>query len=386
MGVRELHLLQLSSFLAYPALISLSIVLCIRFTNLFIVMDPVKLTQYSHGAGCGCKIAPAVLDTILQSRLQYADNKQLLVGNSSKDDAAVYDLGNGTALISTTDFFTPIVDDAFAFGRIAGANAISDVYAMGGKPLLAIAILGWPVEKLPAELAQQVLEGAREICAEAGIPLAGGHSIDSPEPIFGLAVSGLVAIDQLKQNSTARQGDLLLLTKPLGVGVLSTAQKRNVLKEEHLPLMLKQLGTLNKAGEALGKIKGVHAMTDVTGFGLLGHLIEMAEGSGLSAELIYQQVPMLAAAKEYLSQRMVPDATYRNWNAYSSKVGFGAGVNVMEAFTLLPDPQTNGGLLIAVDPASLAEVQELLQQLGLADYTNPIGVMKGVGEKVVTVL
>lgn len=386
MGVRELHQLQLSSFQAYPTLISFSIVLCTRFTNLSITMDPVKLTQYSHGAGCGCKIAPAVLDTILQSRLQFADNKQLLVGNSSKDDAAVYDLGNGTALISTTDFFTPIVDDAFAFGRIAGANAISDVYAMGGKPLLAIAILGWPVEKLPAELAQQVLEGAREICAEAGIPLAGGHSIDSPEPIFGLAVSGLVAIDELKQNSTAQEGDILLLTKPLGVGVLSTAQKRNVLKEEHLPLMLKQLGTLNNAGEALGKIKGVHAMTDVTGFGLLGHLIEMAEGSGLSAELIYQQVPMLAAAKEYLPQRMVPDATYRNWNAYSTKVGFGAGVNVMEAFTLLPDPQTNGGLLIAVDPASLTEVQEVLQQLGLGDYTNPIGVMKGLGEKVVTVL
>jgi selenide,water dikinase len=386
LGVRELHLLQLSSFQPYPAVISFSIVLCTRFTNLSITMDPIKLTQYAHGAGCGCKIAPAVLDTILQSRLQFADNKRLLVGNSSKDDAAVYDLENGSALISTTDFFTPIVDDAFAFGRIAGANAISDVYAMGGKPLLAIAILGWPVEKLPAELAQQVLEGAREICAEAGIPLAGGHSIDSPEPIFGLAVSGLVAIDQLKQNSTAREGDVLLLTKPLGVGILSTAQKRNVLKEEHLPLMLKQLGTLNSAGEALGKIRGVHAMTDVTGFGLLGHLIEMAEGSGLSAELNYQQVPMLAAAREYLPQRIVPDATYRNWNAYSNKVGFGAGVNVMEAFTLLPDPQTNGGLLIAVDPGSLEEVQALLQQLGLGDYTNPIGVMKEAAEKVVTVL
>lgn len=348
-------------------------------------MDPVKLTQFSHGAGCGCKIAPAVLDTILQSRSSFSDNKNLLVGNSSKDDAAVYDLGNGTALISTTDFFTPIVDDAFAFGRIAGANAISDVYAMGGRPLLAIAILGWPVEKLPAELAQQVLEGAREICAEAGIPLAGGHSIDSPEPIFGLAVNGLVEIDQLKQNSTAREGDLLLLTKPLGVGILSTAQKRNVLKEEHLPLMIKQLGTLNKAGEALGKINGVHAMTDVTGFGLLGHLIEMAEGSKLGAELVYQQIPILAAAKEYLPQRIVPDATYRNWNGYSSKVGFGPGVNVMEAFTILPDPQTNGGLLIAVDPAALAEVQEVLKEQGLTDFTEPIGVMTQASEKTVTV-
>lgn len=348
-------------------------------------MDPVKLTQFSHGAGCGCKIAPAVLDTILQSRLSFSDNKNLLVGNSSKDDAAVYDLGNGTALISTTDFFTPIVDDAFAFGRIAGANAISDVYAMGGKPLLAIAILGWPVEKLPAELAQQVLEGAREICAEAGIPLAGGHSIDSPEPIFGLAVNGIVQTDQLKQNSTAREGDLLLLTKPLGVGILSTAQKRNVLKEEHLPLMIKQLGALNKAGEALGKINGVHAMTDVTGFGLLGHLIEMAEGSKLGAELVYQQIPILAAAKEYLPQRIVPDATYRNWNGYSSKVGFGPGVNVMEAFTILPDPQTNGGLLIAVDPAALAEVQEVLKEQGLTAFTEPVGVMTQASEKTVTV-
>lgn len=348
-------------------------------------MDPIKLTQFSHGAGCGCKIAPAVLDTILQSRLSFSDNKHLLVGNSNKDDAAVYDLGNGTALISTTDFFTPIVDDAFAFGRIAGANAISDVYAMGGKPLLAIAILGWPVEKLPAELAQQVLEGAREICAEAGIPLAGGHSIDSPEPIFGLAVNGLVGIDQLKQNSTAREGDLLLLTKPLGVGILSTAQKRNVLKEEHLPLMIKQLGTLNKAGEALGKINGVHAMTDVTGFGLLGHLIEMAEGSNLGAELVYQQVPILAAAKEYLPQRIVPDATYRNWNGYSSKVGFGTGLNVMEAFTILPDPQTNGGLLIAVAPEALAEVQEVLKEQGLSDFTEPIGIMTRASEKTVTV-
>lgn len=348
-------------------------------------MDPIKLTQFSHGAGCGCKIAPAVLDTILQSRLSFSDNKHLLVGNSNKDDAAVYDLDNGTALISTTDFFTPIVDDAFAFGRIAGANAISDVYAMGGKPLLAIAILGWPVEKLPAELAQQVLEGAREICAEAGIPLAGGHSIDSPEPIFGLAVNGLVGIDQLKQNSTAREGDLLLLTKPLGVGILSTAQKRNVLKEEHLPLMIKQLGTLNKAGEALGKINGVHAMTDVTGFGLLGHLIEMAEGSKLGAELVYQQVPILAAAKEYLPQRIVPDATYRNWNGYSSKVGFGTGLNVMEAFTILPDPQTNGGLLIAVAPEALAEVQEVLKEQGLSDFTEPIGIMTRASEKTVTV-
>jgi selenide,water dikinase len=348
-------------------------------------MDTVKLTHFSHGAGCGCKIAPAVLDKILQSNAPHTTYGQLIVGNSSKDDAAVYDLGNGTALISTTDFFTPIVDDAFSFGKIAGANAISDVYAMGGKPILAIAILGWPVDKLSTELAQQVLEGARHICAEAGIPLAGGHSIDTPEPVFGLAVNGLINIENLKQNNTAKNGDVLFLTKPIGVGILSTAQKRDVLKEEHLNLFLSQLSTLNKAGEALGKIKGVHAMTDVTGFGLLGHLIEMAEGSGLSTELIYNNIPILAAAKEYLPQRIVPDATYRNWNAYSNKVGFAPGVNVMEAFTVLPDPQTNGGLLLAVAPDSVSEVQELLKSFALTDFLEPIGTMVTQSEKVVSV-
>lgn len=348
-------------------------------------MTSVKLTQFSHGAGCGCKIAPAVLDTILKSATPSPDHKKLLVGNSSKDDAAVYALENGMALISTTDFFTPIVDDAFAFGRIAGANAISDVYAMGGKPILAIAILGWPIDKLSPELAQQVLEGARSVCAEAGIPLAGGHSIDTPEPIFGLAVSGLVSTEHLKKNNTAQEGDLLFITKPIGVGILSTAQKRGVLKEEYLEPMLTQLGKLNKAGEALGKIKAVHAMTDITGFGLLGHLIEMAEGSKLSATLHYNKVPVIAAAKEYLAQRIVPDATYRNWNSYSSKVAFAPGVNVMEAFNILPDPQTNGGLLIAVAPEAVAEVQKLFSDFGLADFIEPIGVMTVAGEKIVSV-
>ncbi len=348
-------------------------------------MDPIKLTQFSHGAGCGCKIAPAVLDKILASNSSFSDNKKLLVGNKSKDDAAVYDLDNGMALISTTDFFTPIVDDAFSFGKIAGANAISDVYAMGGKPLLAIAILGWPVDKLPAELAQQVLEGARQICAEAGIPLAGGHSIDTLEPIFGLSVNGLVPIEYLKQNNTAKSGDLLCLTKPLGVGILATAQKRGLLKEEHLTQMLEQLGTLNKVGEALGKISAVHAMTDVTGFGLLGHLIEMAEGSGLSAELSYQKIPLLASAKEYAVQRISPDATFRNWNGYSSKVSFAPGVNVMEAFTLLPDPQTNGGLLIAVAPDAMEEVKAVFSDYGLTEFIEPIGVMTSLGEKVIIV-
>jgi selenide,water dikinase len=346
----------------------------------------VRLTQYSHGAGCGCKIAPKVLDEILKSSLAMPDNKNLLVGNHSKDDAAVYDLGNGMALISTTDFFMPIVDDAFDFGRIAAANSISDVYAMGGKPLMAIAVLGWPVEKLPVELAQQLIEGGRAICAEAGIPLAGGHSIDSQEPIFGLAVTGIISVEHLKKNNTAQQGDLIFMTKPLGVGVLSTAQKRGLLKEEHLPLMISQMAALNKAGEGLGKIKGVTAMTDITGFGLLGHLTEMAEGSGLTAELYYDKIPVAAGVREYISQRIFPDATSRNWNSYSGGVKFEKGVNVMEAFTLLPDPQTNGGLLVSVRPESADEVKQLFLDNGLADFCEPIGSFGALTDRYIRVL
>lgn len=349
------------------------------------VATEIKLTQYSHGAGCGCKIAPAVLEEILKGQTTLPDDKNLLVGNNSKDDAAVYDLGNGTALISTTDFFMPIVDDAFDFGRIAAANAISDVYAMGGKPLVAIAILGWPVDKLPATLAQQVIEGGRTTCAAAGIPLAGGHSIDSTEPIFGLAVTGILNTTNLKQNNTAQEGDVLFLTKPLGVGILSTAQKRGVLTPELLPVMIEQMTTLNSIGEALGKLS-VHAMTDVTGFGLLGHLIEMADGSGLSAELNYNALQILPGAKDYLAQRIVPDATYRNWNSYSQQVKFEPGVDVMQAFSILPDPQTNGGLLISVAPESADEVISLLNANGLGEHAIPIGKMVGKSEKVVTVL
>jgi len=347
--------------------------------------DPIKLTQYSHGAGCGCKISPKILDEILKSNLAWPGNGNLLVGNNSKDDAAVYDLGNGTALISTTDFFMPIVDDPFDFGRIAAANSISDVYAMGGKPLMAIAILGWPVEKLSAELAQNILEGGRAICSEAGIPLAGGHSIDSPEPIFGLSVTGIVEIENLKKNNTAREDDLLFLTKPLGVGILSTAQKRGLLKEEHLAGMVEQMTSLNKVGEALGKINSVTAITDVTGFGLLGHLIEMAEGSGLSAELYYDKIQMPGGVKEYIAQRISPDATFRNWNSYSDKVTFEKGINVMEAFTLLPDPQTNGGLLFSVKKGSIEEAMAVLKNYGLEKFCSPIGRMTNSKEKIVLV-
>lgn len=342
--------------------------------------DQVFLTQYAHGAGCGCKIAPAVLEEILKTNEASQHFPSLLVGNTSKDDAAVYDLGNGTSLISTTDFFTPIVDDAFDFGKIAAANAISDVYAMGGTPLLAIAILGWPVETLPASLAQRVLDGARAICNEATIPLAGGHSIDSKEPFFGLAVNGMITTHQIKQNNTAKEGDVLLLTKPIGVGILSTAQKRKVLLPEHEGLAIKWMAQLNKAGSALASLNAVHAMTDVTGFGLLGHLIEMAEGSGLSAELNYSAIPVIEEAKTYLAQRIVPDATYRNWNSYSSKVAFETGVNVMEAFNLLPDPQTNGGLLIAVDKNAVDKVKQITGDVAV------IGTLVQAGEKTIRVL
>jgi len=346
--------------------------------------EKIKLTQYSRGAGCGCKISPQVLEEILQSQFTFPDNK-LLVGNSSKDDAAVFDLEDGNALISTTDFFMPIVDDAYDFGQIASANAISDIYAMGGKPILAIALLGWPVEKLPASLAKKVLEGARNICAKAGITLAGGHSIDSAEPFFGLAVNGIIAINNLKKNNTAREGDVIFITKPIGVGILSTAQKRNVLKEEHSKILTEQLISLNTIGEDLGKIKGVTAMTDVTGFGVAGHLIEMAEGSNLSTELYYSRLCIIEGAREYLSQRIIPDATYRNWNSYSKKISFEKGVNVMEAFSILPDPQTNGGLLIAVNPDSVSEVEEVLKQNGLEKFSKPVGTFISKTEKIIEV-
>ena len=345
-------------------------------------MEDIKLTQFSKGAGCGCKIAPQVLEEILRSNFTQPKG-QLLVGNNSRDDAAVYDLGNGTALISTTDFFMPIVDDAYDFGRAASANAISDIYAMGGKPLLAVAILGWPVEKLSTELARKMMDGSREICRQAGIPLAGGHSIDSAEPIFGLAVNGLVSIPNLKKNNTARIGDHIFITKPIGSGILSTAQKRGVLLAEHLLALIQNLTSLNSIGEKLGKIEGVTAMTDITGFGLLGHLMEMCGENNLSAEINYSSLPVMEGVTGYLQQRIVPDATYRNWNSYSKQTGFEKGVNVMEAFNLLPDPQTNGGLLIAVDEKAIGEVKELFHSNGLGNFTVPVGRFTEITDKTI---
>lgn len=309
-------------------------------------MSEIKLTHYSHGAGCGCKIAPAVLDKILHSDMRSAGFPNLLVGNESKDDAAVYELDNGTCIISTTDFFMPIVDDAFAFGKIASVNAISDVYAMGGTPTMALAILGWPVNKLPAELAQQVLNGAREICKAAAIPLAGGHSIDSPEPIFGLAVTGTVPKKNLKQNNTAKAGDLLYLTKPLGVGIITTAQKRGLAEPEDVEEAVRLMTELNVLGTAFGKLPYVHALTDVTGFGLLGHLIEVCEGSGVSAVLHYERVPLIRNLQPYISKFIYPDNTMRNWQSYEKKV---ANIG-SESLLTLCDPQTSGGLLVCVDP------------------------------------
>jgi len=349
----------------------------------------IKLTQYSHGAGCGCKISPKTLEEILSGSLAMPDNKKLLVGNHSKDDAAVYDMDNGTAIISTTDFFMPVVDDPFEFGRIAAANAISDVYAMGGKPLLAIAILGWPINKLSPAVARKVIEGGKSICVEAGIPLAGGHSIDSPEPIFGLAVNGVVEIKNIKQNNTAIAGNILYLTKPLGVGILSTAEKKGLLKPAHTGVAARQMMQLNKVGEALGKLTAVSAMTDVTGFGLLGHLTEMAEGSKVSAVIPdMNTIPLINSDLEYyISNQSVPGGTHRNWDSYGHKIliGKSSGINAEVIKCILADPQTSGGLLIAVDPGGVNEVELLLKEYKLEKHLTPIGYFKEKGEYAVSV-
>lgn len=330
-------------------------------------MEKVRLTQFSHGAGCGCKISPENLSKVLPNAHLGIADERILVGNDSRDDAAAFDLGDGTAVISTTDFFMPIVDDPFSFGKIAAANAISDVYAMGGTPLVAIAILGWPLDKLPPEVASVVMDGAKEVCKEAGISIAGGHSIDSPEPIFGLAVTGRVDIEGLKRNDTAEDACKLYLTKPLGVGILSTAQKRGILKEEHAHIAPESMMKLNRIGEKLAKIEGVKAITDVTGFGLLGHLLEMCQGSDLSAHLKYEDVPKISCLQEYIDQGSMPGATKTNWRSVQDKVSLGND----DWRSVLCDPQTSGGLLIAVDDKSVDEVEEVLKEAGV--YTDPIG-------------
>ncbi len=325
-------------------------------------MNKVKLTQYSHGAGCGCKISPKVLSTILKTSLPPNKDSNLIVGNDSNDDAAVYNLGDGTAIISTTDFFMPIVDDPTTFGKIAATNAISDIYAMGGEPLLAIAILGWPINKLSPETAQQVLEGGRQTCLEAGITLAGGHSIDSPEPIFGLAVTGRVEISKLKRNDTATKGCKLYLTKPLGVGILTTAQKQGKLLHKHEHIAPDSMSKLNKIGQELANIEGIKAMTDVTGFGLLGHLTEICKGSNLSAQIDINNIPTFSDVHQYIDMGCIPGGTHRNWESYGHNVQLKEESNKL----ILCDPQTSGGLLIAVEESATTEVEKLLAENNIA--------------------
>ncbi|MGV6394270.1 selenide, water dikinase SelD [Pseudomonas caspiana] len=323
--------------------------------------EPIRLTQYSHGAGCGCKISPQVLEVILAgSGAQNLDPK-LWVGNTSRDDAAVYAIDDERGVVSTTDFFMPIVDDPYDFGRIAATNAISDIYAMGGDPLMAIAILGWPVNVLAPEIAREVIRGGRAVCDAAGIPLAGGHSIDAPEPIFGLAVTGLVEKRFMKRNDTATVGSKLYLTKPLGIGILTTAEKKGLLRAEDQGVARDMMCTLNKPGSRFGKLAGVTAMTDVTGFGLLGHLVEMADGSQLTARLDYAAVPRLASIGFYIEQGCVPGGTLRNFDSYGQRINLLSDAQKM----LLCDPQTSGGLLIAVAPDEQPTFLALAKELGL---------------------
>lgn len=334
----------------------------------------IKLTEYSRGSGCGCKISPDDLQQILKSDLPAGLFPDLLVGNNTNDDAAVYNLGNGTSVISTVDFFMPLVNDAFHFGSIAASNSISDVYAMGGKPLMAVAILGWPVGKIPFNEAQRMLEGARSICNQAGIPLAGGHSIDSSEPVFGLAVTGIADTTHIKRNNTAKEGDLLFLTKPLGVGILAAAMKKGILKDEDYTQLIDITTTLNKAGQALGSIKGVSAMTDITGFGLLGHLHELCKGSGLGADISLHQIPLISGIDFYMQQFCYPDITTKNYNAYNP---FATGMNGLE-FMYLCDPQTSGGLLISVSPDAVEEYRSIMAEYdAFKSATNPIGKLTG---------
>ncbi len=305
-----------------------------------------------------------MLGTILHSELEKFYDPSLLVGNETADDAAVYDLGNGTAIISTTDFFMPIVDDPFDFGRIAATNAISDIFAMGGKPIMGIAILGFPTNVLPAEVAQKIVDGGRFACHQAGIALAGGHSIDSPEPIFGLAVTGVIDTEKVKRNVSAKSGCKLYMTKPLGIGILTTAEKKGKLKPEHQGLATAAMCQMNSIGSQFSQVDGVTAMTDVTGFGLLGHLIEICEGSNLSAVVFADKIKTLDGVKDYIAQGCVPGGTGRNFESYGHKVG----ALTEEQKAILCDPQTSGGLLVAVEPNSIQTVIEIAKDAGIDLY------------------
>jgi len=335
--------------------------------------EPIKLTSFSHGGGCGCKIAPGVLSEILKNTNGFPVPKELMVGIETADDAAVYKLNDEQALIATTDFFMPIVDDPFDFGRIAATNAISDVYAMGGTPIMALALVGMPVNKLPIDVIGKIIKGGESICNEAGIPIAGGHTIDSVEPIYGLVVLGLVHPSKVKRNADAKAGDVLVLGKPLGVGVLSAALKKGVLGDEGYKAMIDNTTKLNKPGKALSELPGVHALTDVTGFGLLGHLLELARGAKLTAKLNMSQIPLLPGVEKLAHDGFFTGASGRNWDAYGKDVLLSPNITQPQ-HTLLTDPQTSGGLLVSCDPSSVDEVLALFRNHGF-EHAAVIGEM-----------
>ncbi|MFA5232900.1 MAG: selenide, water dikinase SelD [Sulfurimonas sp.] len=330
-------------------------------------MQQTKLTEYSHGAGCGCKISPMLLDEILKTNISSTFFPELLVGNEHKDDAAAYDLSNGTSVLSTTDFFMPIVDDPFTFGRIAATNALSDIYAMGGKPLMAISIFGWPIDKLSADVARQVIDGGRAACEDAGIPLAGGHSIDSPEPIFGLAVTGIVDNGNLMKNSMAQEDCLIFLTKPIGIGILTTAQKQKKIEEGDIDVAIEAMTTLNKMGAAFASLKSVVTMTDITGFGLLGHLSEVCEASEISANVWFEKVPLLKNVEKYRALGCIPGGSRKNFMSYGHKISEMSD----RQREILCDAQTSGGLLVFVKKDALEEFYESARAAGL--NLEPIG-------------
>lgn len=345
-------------------------------------MTEVRLTGLSHGGGCGCKIAPAMLAQMLAELPVPGRFPDLLVGADTSDDAAVYRLNEHQAVIATTDFFMPIVDDAFDFGRIAATNALSDVYAMGGKPILALAVVGMPVGKLPLETVRRILAGGASVCAAAGIPLAGGHSIDAPEPIYGLVALGLVHPGKVKRNDRAQPGDVLILGKPLGVGILSAALKKGQLDDAGYAELIEHTTRLNDVGSLLGELDGVHAMTDVTGFGLLGHLLEICRGSGLGAEIAFAGLPLIGMAAQLARLGFATGASTRNWDSYGPSVELEAGLPGWQR-TLLCDPQTSGGLLVACEPACAGEILALFRRQGFG-HAQAIGRMRG-GDCVVRV-
>jgi selenide, water dikinase len=346
-------------------------------------MEEIKLTHYSKGSGCGCKISPSILKDIIECSEAFPPDSRLWVGNETADDAAVMEWNGDEGLIATTDFFMPMVDDSYSFGKIAAANALSDVYAMGGSPMMALAILGWPIEKIPAAKAREVLEGARYICRMAGIPLAGGHSIESAEPIFGLAVNGHVSRKNLLRNNQARVGDVLYVTKPLGVGIVTAAKKRGQLQDTaHLDACISYMSTLNKFGESLASQLEVHAMTDITGFGFAGHLLEMCEGSNLTATVDFAALPVYPFLETYLSAHIYPDMTMKNYSFYASKMDQLS----LQQLLVMCDPQTSGGLLIAVPEHSCAALEQRMNDFGLGAFARPVGVMKEQEDKYIRVV